>query len=377
MHFRPWIGLSLLLLLLAAAGCRPAAPSEDPLAYFPDRRALRKGIVNKYYLHYAGADGFERTTDIRYHQYRLTADDRLRVTVYGPDCRPREQSEYRFSGSRMELLAHQYLGRADTLRAKIVASTVLDWARDSAYFLATFAYENGGTASNEARQTAARDTTIENRTARIFRRDGYDTYASATEPAEHIDTVIRVETYAAGLGLFASENRSVKGRSWLELTEQMPYDRFAALAGKVPELVGYIDPRKTIDRGADFELCASATGDYPFFMGRAETHYRGGKRSLRDTVTARLDTVLLAQTSGYLTFRFMIDCRGETGHFVTDQADLDFGIKTFSEATVRHLYDIIRTLPGWEPATPRGQPRDTYTYLTFKFRDGTLVDLLP
>jgi hypothetical protein len=338
---------------------------------------LRKGVVNKYYLHYASADGFDRTTDIRYYQYRLTARDRLRVTVYGPDCRPREQSEYRLRGSRMELLAHQFFRRGDTLRAEITAPVVLDWAGDSAYFQLSVTYEGDRTVTNEARQTASYDTTVAQRPARVFRRDWRDRYTFASAPEERVDTATRVETYAVGLGLYASDYRSATGRTWLELTEQLPYERFAALAGKVPDLVGYIDPRKTLDRGEDFELCASATGDYPFFMGGSGTYYRGGKRALRDSIATRLDTSRLAGESGYLTFRFMINCAGGVGRFVTDQADLDFVPKAFAAATVEHLYDIVRTLPGWEPATPRDQPRDTYTYLTFKLQNGTLVDLLP
>lgn len=376
MCVRSWIGF-LALLLLVGVACQPAISPDDPLAYFPNRRALRKGVVNKYYVHYASTDGYERTTDISYYQYRLMTNDRLRITVYGPDCRPREESEYRFRDGRMELLANQFFRQSDTLRSKIVAPAFLNWAGDSAYFRSVTSYDSGREVTNETRQTSVYDTTVVDRRGRVFHRAGLNTYTFDENPAERIDTLNEVAIYATGLGLFSGEYEVPSGRVWMELTEQISYERFAALAGQVPPLVGHIDPRKTLDRSEDFELCASATSGYPYYVGRSETHYRGGKRALRDTLTARLDTKLLMGASGYLTFRFMISCEGETGRFITNQADLDFGPHTFPEATVRHLYDILRTLPGWQPAIPRDQPRDTYTYLTFKFVDGALVDLLP
>lgn len=83
--------------------------------------------------------------------------------------------------------------------------------------------------------------------------------------------------------------------------------------------------------------------------------------------------------SGYVTFRFAVDCAGQRRRRVQVlQTDAGYQGFHFRPALVEELYLFLQTLTAWRAATtPTGAPVNYLAYLTFKLHDGKVVAVIP
>ena len=100
---------------------------------------------------------------------------------------------------------------------------------------------------------------------------------------------------------------------------------------------------------------------------------------LKEVKTFLAGKTNLYSGSGYITFRFTIDC---TGHMLkkvqvlqTDESYHDFH---FDKVFVNELYDYVKTLAQWKPTGLKSQPAINYmAFITFKIRDGKVINIIP
>lgn len=152
---------------------------------------------------------------------------------------------------------------------------------------------------------------------------------------------------------------------------------FDQMKAEKPERVAYIQPETTLDNPTDFTTCFEQQFVNDYYNGDPDAAYNGGKQALLTDILGQLNQESLGDESGYLTFRFIINCEGRAGWFTIEQADLDFMQKQFSPVLVEHLFTILQSLDQWHPTVIRAEERDAYCYLTFKLNHGQLIDLLP
>jgi len=83
--------------------------------------------------------------------------------------------------------------------------------------------------------------------------------------------------------------------------------------------------------------------------------------------------------SGYVTFRFIIDCEGRRLPRVQVlQTDAAYQRYHFSPELVTELYGFLKTLTEWRIAkVSAGQPVNYLAYLSFKITDGKVVAVIP
>jgi hypothetical protein len=82
--------------------------------------------------------------------------------------------------------------------------------------------------------------------------------------------------------------------------------------------------------------------------------------------------------SGYITFRFMIDCAGFRQPMTQVlQTDAGYVPTHFRPDLVGELYAFMKTLKDWRVATHNNQAFNYFTYLTFKITDGKVVAVIP
>ena len=83
--------------------------------------------------------------------------------------------------------------------------------------------------------------------------------------------------------------------------------------------------------------------------------------------------------SGYLTFRFVVDCAGyRQPKTEVLQTDATYRKIHFRQDLVNELYGFLKTLTSWRMATlPNGASTNYFTYLTFKIRNGKVVAVIP
>lgn len=81
--------------------------------------------------------------------------------------------------------------------------------------------------------------------------------------------------------------------------------------------------------------------------------------------------------TGYVTFRFIIDCAGHRlPRTQVLQTDAHYQRATFQPELLVALYNFLQTLTEWRAAKgPR--PTNYLAYLTFRLKDGQIVAMVP
>jgi len=79
--------------------------------------------------------------------------------------------------------------------------------------------------------------------------------------------------------------------------------------------------------------------------------------------------------TGYITIRFLVNCKGETDRFRVYEMDKEMNETEFDEEIVQNLLRLTKALNGWKTHVP--EPRDYYQYLLFKLKDGRIETILP
>lgn len=134
-----------------------------------------------------------------------------------------------------------------------------------------------------------------------------------------------------------------------------------------------------------FQTCGALSQIIQFMDGRfvqsyeAGLQYQGGLRAIRKAVYAkyRLNKEVTGQ-SGYLTVRFLVNCHGQTGKYEVLQVDENFKNFNFNNLIKDQIMEIVVDLDGWIPGrNTRREPVDCQKFLTFKIRNGQVIDVLP
>lgn len=138
-----------------------------------------------------------------------------------------------------------------------------------------------------------------------------------------------------------------------------------------PEHVGDI----VISESDDFKACDEKRilQYYNFVKG---VQYRGDKPALLNHFSnvSTFDT----NDTGYLTIRFVVNCKGETGRFRVEGMNSSYESREFSSACTTELLTRTQQLDGWLIGTnEEGEAFDYYQYLTFKLEAGKILEILP
>lgn len=107
--------------------------------------------------------------------------------------------------------------------------------------------------------------------------------------------------------------------------------------------------------------------------------YKGSKIAIKNHFMQALDNFEIPKDqNGYLTFRFLVSCKGKMSRFEIQQTDLKFDDSIFDPQLVSLLFKSCQKLENWIPGKDReNQLADTRKFLTFKIVDGKIIDILP
>jgi len=371
------LAISIVLFLIAA--CQNNVPDLGIAQnYFPSKSLLQKGIVNKYYTHFLPKDKKDIQTAIRYRSLEFTPQKTLLVKNYHPSMEPSFRSERSIKNNQILLLKEvSYRFKnwgGDTFQYNIIKPILRDWKGNKTDTEKLIQY-SWGSRRWETQQTAIKDTMILGKPAIIFKSE--DVQTNYTEQDTSITNFQNKTIYVQDLGLYYSESVSEFGKFWQELVEQIPLKKFKQLADHGRERVAFIKAEEAMDKDSNFELCGVRDHLFDYYNGGDMYGSKGGKRVVWQHIHQNLQKEKLFNESGYLTYRFIVNCKGEAGRFVTEQSDLDYQRKTFSPETVAHCYDLVKSFKAWEPTDIDGENVDAVFYFTFKLKEGQLIDILP
>lgn len=139
--------------------------------------------------------------------------------------------------------------------------------------------------------------------------------------------------------------------------------------------VGYLDPSKALD--PDFEACYEENILSSYYYSKKPASFEYGKDSLRNYFLANYDNKGIVNQSGYITYRFIINCEGKAGRFHLYCVGTDYKAKEFHPELTDQLYHLLSSLDTWQSMTIGDVIFDSHIYYTFKIENGELVEILP
>ncbi|SHK73182.1 hypothetical protein SAMN04488007_3703 [Maribacter aquivivus] len=134
--------------------------------------------------------------------------------------------------------------------------------------------------------------------------------------------------------------------------------------------VGDIDFDSSIDN-SEFVVCNE---EYIVQYYSAGTYYEGGKKAIKKELR-ELITHLDFEKSGIITFRFIVNCKNQTGRFRIKMVNTDLKETSFNSSNIKQIQESIKNLKDWHAGKWNNQPLDTYYNLSFKIQDGKITDI--
>lgn len=138
--------------------------------------------------------------------------------------------------------------------------------------------------------------------------------------------------------------------------------------GEIP-FDGQLDDR-------NFKVCHEDL-TIPFNYGGFGLVYEGEKKKLVETIRDKFNYPETKGQTGFITVRFIINCEGQTGRFRVIEMDLNLKAKKFDSNISNQILNITKDLDGWKSLERWEKVWDVQQYLTFKFEDGVITEILP
>ncbi len=354
-------------------GCEALPPV--PLAaqdFLPAVEQLQEGVLHEFITRYDQGPNKDVLGQLEYSFYEVSPDGN-EVSIKGltPALKDMSLTKLHVSDTGLSVKLSERYYRIDTVSHQINEANLMCFdGKESSLGLETSQWK----ITRHLSQVS--DTTWRGMVATRFVGKEYG-FTAATE---RTDTAQLEKLYVKGLGVVFSQTKRSSSTYTRELARQLTPKQHKELLASVPKRVAYIDPENTlIPDTQDWAPCRADKLIADYYNPTPDIGYPGGHYALNRDLIPKLDLTPFASESGYLTIRFVVNCEGEVGRFTTDEADLDLKPKQFPEAAVKDVALAIQTLTGWNTGRvgPNESLADFYTYITLKFEDGKLIDLLP
>ena len=106
--------------------------------------------------------------------------------------------------------------------------------------------------------------------------------------------------------------------------------------------------------------------------------YKEGFKSIYDYFDKNLNPFLFVKgLNGYITIKFVINCKGNTDRYRIFSINNEYLTVQFPKEITDTLLNLTSKMDAWTEGQYQGEKYDCYKHLTFKIRDGQLVDILP
>lgn len=351
--------------------------SDKYFSYLPPVKILNNGIAYKYYVHTISKEGYHTKTDIEYRYIKSVNDSFILEERYNSAFKLLSKHKYLWIEDIVKELDNEVLFLNDTITSIINKPDYLTFKRGTVLYSVTTQFNTDYSRTINQNAIVLNDTTINSKSGIVVERKR-EIINRGNDVSENPINVSVKEIFVEGIGLWSYTFEDVKNNYYLELVEQINSKKFKELSNHLIKRVGYIDFEQTIDRNSDFQICNERYLIRDYYNGEYDkSEFIGGKNNLKQYINNRLDKSKLKKESGYLTFRFVINCVGKAGKFVTNEADFNYSEKKFNQETTNHLFYILSNIKKWSPCIVEGEAQDSYCYITFILKDGEIEDILP
>ena len=365
-------------VLILLIGCSQRSTDHPLFEYYPSENVFEDGFVSKYYYHfYPNNPDRNAGTEIGYTKYTKLDANHYKTENYNAGMELVSDRYYTVKGDSVVLARGRGIDRGDptdTLALNLLNKTLSVWeGQMNQPYQVQYSYNDQEYIYSEL-QLSVNDTTILDKPAKVFlsewnyREVGSDSLFNKGTSQTY---------FVKGLGFYGSHSKGPDYSRHVELIEQMSVEEFEKRANHGVYRTGYIHPEQTISDDSEFQLCGHIKRVADYYNSTPRGEYLLGKRALMDTIYSNVDTSKLFGQSGFLVFRFVVNCEGKAGRFIAEGYDLNYQPMEFEEETVDHLFRILQRLEEWRPVVIADEARDAYFYINLKIQNGEITDILP
>ncbi len=148
-------------------------------------------------------------------------------------------------------------------------------------------------------------------------------------------------------------------------TENKPYKHY----------VGYIDQDKALLNDT-YKLCDKG-GLMHTYSSASLKAYTGSKRQFRNAVNTEFNNITSYNDSGYLNFRFLVNCEGNAGWFEIIEMDLDLKETPLNDSMVDDLFKFTSNSKHWDIISYNETARNYYMYISYRIENGKVTEIIP
>lgn len=105
-----------------------------------------------------------------------------------------------------------------------------------------------------------------------------------------------------------------------------------------------------------------------------KSNYKNGRRAIKKEIWKTIEN-LTFEKSGFITFRFIINCKGETGRFRIKTINSELKTQEFDAQKIKTLQNTIEKLKNWNAGIMDDKTFDSYYVLNFKIEKGKITDI--
>lgn len=147
-------------------------------------------------------------------------------------------------------------------------------------------------------------------------------------------------------------------------TENKPYKNY----------IGYINQDKAL-LNTKYELCGDAN-IYHTYSSAAPKAFKGSKKQFRNTILSEYNHQNYTD-SGYLNFRFLVNCEGNAGWFEIIQMNLDLEETPLNKQMVNELLELTSNTKHWNIISYNDAPQNYYMYISYRIEHGKITEIIP
>ena len=147
-------------------------------------------------------------------------------------------------------------------------------------------------------------------------------------------------------------------------TENKPYKNY----------IGYIDQSKAL-LNDKYELCNEGS-IYHTYSGASLKAYKGDKKQFRDAINSTFNKNEYTD-SGYVNFRFLVNCEGNAGWFEIIEMDLDLNETSLNANMVNELLEFTSKKGQWNVISYDNKPQNYYMYVSYRIENGKVTEIIP
>ncbi len=134
--------------------------------------------------------------------------------------------------------------------------------------------------------------------------------------------------------------------------------------------IGDITFDKDIDN-SEFKICNEDRIPQYYAVG---TNYQNGEKAIKKELSELINN-LNFKNSGFITYRFIVNCKGEVGSFRVKTIDSVLKENVFDSQKIKQLQKSIEKLKQWNAGKRKDETLDSYYVLNFKIQNNKITDI--